>query len=419
VFRFLAKPATAFGVLLVGVTVASTARFTTFGYWPTILEWTLMVALYAAGLLATVRSREIRRWRSDRVIVAYLLWVLISAVRGAWVAEIYWDYKFLIEGSGAVLLPVLTWAFANPQFVGRVLGLWIKLALPIFALLFVFMDPKGYGHYLAPLVIFMLFLPAMGAIPKTFTLAGTLVVLVSSLANRSNFLRFAVALVLSGLFPLRQVVGKQLLTWTAVVVFALPPLLLYLGASGTFNVFRFDDYVRPGSFGLQGESYELATSDTRTFIYQEVWRSAKKYDHVWAGRSLARGYESEHFGRRMDRAHDMDRGERYASEVGIMNVFNWMGVIGVLLYTAIFVTASWLAIRRSRSFFIKLVGLYVAFRWAYSWVEEFTTFGIPYLTLWILVAIAYSPDFRAMTDQQFRAWVEGVLSAGRRREAPR
>lgn len=85
-------------------------------------------------------------------------------------------------------------------------------------------------------------------------------------------------------------------------------------------------------------------------------------------------------------------------------------MVGVFLYFFIFFYSSYLAIYKSNNYFIKVIGLFVAFRWAYSFVEDFASIGIQTIMLHIFIAICLSSTFRNMTDIEFKTWVRDLLN---------
>lgn len=190
-------------------------------------------------------------------------------------------------------------------------------------------------------------------------------------------------------------------------------VLLVLGISGTFNIFtdmasNSGKYVEKKIVNGELKEEDLST-DTRTFIYVEVLQSALKNDYVLCGRSLARGNDSNWFGSFM--AEDLKTGkyERYNNELCHLNIFTWLGVIGVLLYSLIYFRSSFLAVYRSNSYFLKLIGFFIAFHWAYGWIEDTTNFDILNISLWSAISMGLSSQFRAMTDQDFVEWFGAIF----------
>jgi hypothetical protein len=130
---------------------------------------------------------------------------------------------------------------------------------------------------------------------------------------------------------------------------------------------------------------------------------------VLFGRTPARGNDSNLFGLHQLRELKTGKKERYANEVSILNIFTWTGLIGVILYFFVFLKASYLAVVKSNSFFMKLLGLFVAFRWVYAFIEDFSNFNLYYIFLWIMIGMCFSKEFREMNDEEIKYWVEGLF----------
>jgi hypothetical protein len=188
-----------------------------------------------------------------------------------------------------------------------------------------------------------------------------------------------------------------------------------LGLSGAFNVFKMDEYIE-GDYSaskttIEGQTTsESLTTDSRTGIYEEVIASAVKYDYIIFGRTPARGNESEMFGDYSLNVLQTGKKERYDNEVSILNVFTRTGVIGVMLYFFVFFRASYLAVYRSNNIYIKIIGLYVSFRWLYAWIEDFSWFDLTYFFLWIMIGMSFSKAFRQMNNKEMLVWVRGIFS---------
>jgi hypothetical protein len=183
--------------------------------------------------------------------------------------------------------------------------------------------------------------------------------------------------------------------------------------NGTFNIFNLEENVS-GTYTSEKiidgkKTEENLMIDTRTFLYEEVIFSALKNDYVFFGRTPARGNDSFYFGKFTAEELGTKRYERYSNEVSILNIFTWTGLVGVVLYFFIFFKAAYLAIVKSKSSFLKILGFYVSFRWATAWVEDFNRFDIMNLMLWIVIAMCYSKKFRKMTDFEFKIWINKIF----------
>jgi hypothetical protein len=149
------------------------------------------------------------------------------------------------------------------------------------------------------------------------------------------------------------------------------------------------------------------TSDTRTFIYEEVLESAIDNNYWLLGRTPARGNDSYTFG---VYAYELTgRNERLSNEVGLANIFTWTGLVGVVIYMIIFFRATYLAVNRSRNLFSKLIGVYVAFRWLFAWIEDISDFSLNYFMIMTMLGLCFSYSFRNMNDTEVVVWVRGIF----------
>lgn len=397
-------------ISIVLITVSSITQWCRFPIGNTIFWWVAYVfSLYS---FATTRPNRYR----VTIISVFLVMVLISAIYGALCqAEIYWDWKSLIRNLLTFMLPISVLTFASPEILRITLNKYFLFAPLILLLLGFFLSSDAYGRLLVPYSIITLFYPTVKKKDIIPLALSFVIVIVLGFQSRSNVLKFVFCMFLgTSLFLFEYKSLLSVLYKVLHVIFLGAPIVLaILAVTGSFNIFNIEE-----GLGLEGEimmdddqtitGESSFLGDTRTFIYYEEFNSALKYGYVVQGRSLARGYESDFFGAIMDEDSGNYRGERYTSEVAIMNIFNYFGVIGVIIYFLIFLLGSVKAIYKSNNVFIKLVGVYVAFRWMFAWVEDFTRFDLNYLFLWILIAMCFSPWFRNMTDQDYIHWVRSI-----------
>jgi hypothetical protein len=58
---------------------------------------------------------------------------------------------------------------------------------------------------------------------------------------------------------------------------------------------------------------------------------------------------------------------------------------------------------------MKLMGVYIAFRFAYGWVEDINRFDIMNISLWMIIGMGFSEQFRKMNNLQFKLWVKSIF----------
>ena len=194
----------------------------------------------------------------------------------------------------------------------------------------------------------------------------------------------------------------------------MPVVLLFLGLTGTFNIFEGLSLKNEGKYEItrtvDGKNVtDDLSADTRTFIYKEVISSAIKHDYVLWGRTPARGNDSVFFGRFSAEELGTGKFERHSNELCHTNVFTWLGLVGLILYSCIYLRSSYLAVFKSNSIYMKFLGCFIAFRWAYGWVEDFNRFDIMNVSLWMMIAMGISIRFRSMSNRDFYLWVLSIF----------
>lgn len=348
------------------------------------------------------------------VVKLFLAWNIISIIRGFFTAENYWEWKILIETIFVFLIPLFVFIFIDQKILKKVMSSWYKYMLLISLLFIPFISHNDFlGRYLAPITFLLLVFPLLPKKWKIITLFYTILVLLAGFDARSNIIKFSIAFFLGIMYYFKFLFLDKFFKAIHITFFITPVILLILGLSGTFNIFKVGDYIK-GDYTIQsnetGDERELnLKGDTRTFIYVETISSAIKYDYVIQGRTPARGYESYYFGDYTKYELGTGKLERFSSEVSILNFFTWNGLIGVILYFLVFFYSSFLAIYRSNNYFIKVIGLFVAFRWSFAFIEDFTKFDIQYIFLWLFISICFSKSFRNMTNEEFKHWIDDML----------
>lgn len=352
--------------------------------------------------------------RKDVFLKLYLFWIGICIIRGIFVADNYWEYKQLVEGSVALLLPAFIYPFTIPNVVRKVLHFWFIYILPFFIIYALFLIGRSIFHfYLGPILLLGCFLPIIKGKWKLIIFLLLIMMLVGDLGARSQIIKAAACLLISIACILSKFLSKKFFYLAFILCFILPFVLMSLAFTGTFNIFNMDDYV-DSKYQKESADGTSVTADTRSFIYVEVINSAIEHNYVIQGRTPARGNDTEFFynlASELQSTHKVKnlKNERSANELVHTNVFTWTGLIGLILYSILYFISSYRAVFRSKNIYIKLLGLFVAFRWAYGWVEDANKLDIMNVSLWMMIAMCYSDIFREMSDYEFKKWVRSIF----------
>lgn len=348
-------------------------------------------------------------------IKLFVAYVIISAIYGCFMTESYWDWKLLINNFMIYLMPLSFYYMAVPINISTITRKWCQFAIIAFWIILPFMQFEAPGKFMIPFSFLIIFWPFIKGKWRYIIWGFFLTVfLFGTLGARSSIIRYGVSALSSICFIYPHIFKPKILKLLSFVLLLLPIILFILGATNLFNIFKIEEYLKldnkkievQNSYGEKGETESL-TADTRTFLYVETISSSIKHNYYIQGHSLARGYESAWF--RSTDLTSFGRGERHASEVSILNVYTYMGIIGVLLYFGVFFGAVISVFRNSHNYIMYVIACIVAFRWAFAWLEDFTRFDLNNLFLWVMITMCYSPYFLKMSNRSFILWIRNIF----------
>lgn len=340
-------------------------------------------------------------------IMMWMLLVSVSCLIGAFICRDYWDWKLLISNVISYSICLAAVAVAVPDLLQKVLNILYKHIWKLFILLALFLASKGIAKFLLPFSFLALFYPLLSSKYRKFVWVALFITIAFGFQSRSDIIRFFVCIAI-GLWSVRHDIASYARRWYWIF-FVLPFVLFVLAANGSFNIFKVGEKLDVEV----DETSRINVTDSRSLLYEEVIKSVEKRGTQYFGGTPARGYYSEWLIRNMDRSDitgDLHYGERGNSESSVLNVYMHFGILGMIVYLLVFVSASYFSIFRSNNIYIPVIGLYVAFRYAMGWMEDFTNFDLNMFFLWAMIGMCYSPYFRDMSDEDFEEWFNGVLA---------
>lgn len=309
----------------------------------------------------------------------------------------------------AMISCVLVYTFTQPYWFYKIFRIILKSIpwLLVFLVLIAKQDNLGglFGFILRPIIFILIFITILNNKNRLFYLLLTLISIILSFINdaRSNLIIPIVCLCIG--LTINKKVISSIYKFAALCLIISPFILTYLGVSGSFNIFETDKYIKSKSFD------EGTISDTRTFVYMEVFSSALNNDYIVCGRGIGRGYESlfqENITQDVRAKSARSYAERH-SEVGIHNIFTWGGIVYVIIYTLMWCSIIYYGMYKSCNRYIYALAFYLAFYFFYSWVENFQSFSISFISSWFMVALCISPHFRKMTNMEFKEYINKLL----------
>jgi len=389
-------------------------------HFPEPVAWAVRIAILF------LLFRGIKKYAPYRTIDKYgyiltytfILWLITGFLRGAYYAEGYWMWKFIINNLLTTLFYSIILIGSNPYWLQGVYRCFWKYYLPLIGISILLLHDPGYLNYLpySTLLLFFALIPGK----RKWILLGIVLFFFITQEQRNDMIKMLVA---SAIALSISYSGKIIPSWffkcIHAVLLVLPIVLLSLGVSGKFNVFKMDEYIK-GNYelkakGSDGQYYkDNLKADTRTAIYENVFYTMNKYNAWITGRSPAFGDEGPLW---VDRGKDETTKliGRYGNEVGILDILLWYGLIGVILFFLMYIRASYLAIYKSRSIYMKGIGIYTAFLWTWSFIWEKPLFETFFMMNIIFLGVCFSQPFRMMTNKDMQQWVKGIFLRKKRK----
>jgi hypothetical protein len=142
---------------------------------------------------------------------------------------------------------------------------------------------------------------------------------------------------------------------------------------------------------------EKLTTDTRTFLYQEVLEDLDETNSFLLGKGSNGSYYSAYFDQ-----YGGDTEKRLSVEVGILAVLLKGGLIAVILNLALIFSAIFYALFKSNNDFIVLVGLMLILHVIIFFITNYLDYSLYNVVIWFFIGLCLSKKIRDYSDQDIR-----------------
>jgi len=342
------------------------------------------------------------------LFLLWIFWNIFSLVRGAIFASDYWDWKFLLFSSLPFsLIPLGFFIGKNLNIAKIIFRFVLKILFPLgFVIipLALVTNEELYSRLMIPVTLFILFIPFLKPKWRILIIVVAIVSVFVVVGFRANIIKIAFSVLLLMIFYFRDYIWHRWLQLMHLSLFMIPLVLVVLAIGGRFNILsetsQTKGYIITNRLGLE----ENLVWDTRTFLYDEVLSSLNESGKMLIGEGGSGKYHSRAF----SDLSGVKRGYRFSSEVGILNILLYDGLIGIIIYFLLLFTVSYIAVNHSSSYLAKMLGLFIAFRWTISFVEEYTLYDLNFYFLWLIIGMVSSVKFRMMSEEDIAQYFERI-----------
>ena len=288
---------------------------------------------------------------------------------------------------------------------------YIKYGIPSFVFVYVvlFFNEKpadaniDLPHMMSGFLFLLFFAHYMPPKYKLWLIVMVLISLFSDLSVRSNIANVGAALLiyLARVVIRNRNIFRAVAKLSYIIIALFVSAFSYLGASGVFNIFQIGD--------LLSVSYEVGgtmkgereiMSDSRTIVYEDVWNGlGNNKAYIWG---LGGDGRVDTYLVNSDMGGEEDLKGRPWQESGMLNMVQWGGLVGGVIYGLFFAVSAFLAIWKSKNSFMICIGIFIIYKLLFSFIEDPHSCSISYFLLIVFVSLGYQKWFLNATDEDIR-----------------
>lgn len=220
---------------------------------------------------------------------------------------------------------------------------------------------------------------------------------------RSNLIGYILPFIIVICYP---IFGKRInMKAYYYLMFLMPVILLVLGALGVFNVFTY--MAESSDFQIEGAD-RTVTVDSRTGIFVDVIGGLYNQNAILFGLG-GNGRVETHIAQNLDFSEVYKYG-RSGTESGMLNYILQAGILGLIAYGGLILRGSYNAIFKSNNDFMKMLGLYMVFKYVFSFIEDRIMLNAHSLYIFLWIGMCYNRTFRNMSNTEFKTYVCNIFN---------
>lgn len=251
---------------------------------------------------------------------------------------------------------------------------------------FLHFDPP---HIISPLALFVLFCPFF-CVKRYFLVLGVFALfIIGDIGVRSCLLTLSFCTAVLFLYKFLPNCFFAIIKKIRILMFVSPIILLILGSTDTFNIFSAIENQDVSSFDVgssRKSSGHSLNTDSRTGVYNDVYDSIDGPLEFIFGKGEVINLESSWIE------------TRHSVEAGILNVFLRYGVVGCVIFFALFWNASKIGMYYTNNQMTKMASLYLSYKFMYMFVED----GNIEISTFIAYGICMCSSIRLMDDRSIK-----------------
>jgi len=146
---------------------------------------------------------------------------------------------------------------------------------------------------------------------------------------------------------------------------------------------------------LSGTSDDNLSTDTRTFLYLELFQDLVENQRFLIGKGATGKYYSEYFS-----SFEGDSSSRINVEVGVLSILLKGGLISVTLHLGIMILSIFYAFFRSKNLYVIGAGFTILIHTVLLFIENIVIYNTYNILIWSFVGICLSKEVRNMGNRE-------------------
>ncbi|MDE1190594.1 MAG: hypothetical protein PW786_00390 [Arachidicoccus sp.] len=345
---------------------------------------------------------------------------LIILIRGIFNIESKYDLGLFLVGTVplTLLYPYIIYWVQRPVILQIFLKKFYYIILP-FSLIFLFFHNLAAGFsfidVVSPIYIFIILSPYLSKKHKLIIITISIISFFFDLTSRANMINIIVAYLISFTFLFKKIgistkITNRLFNYIRIILLVSPIVLIILGITGIFNIFAMNDSLSSSaSIKNSSNNEQELLVDSRTTIYSDVFIELKNQNSYFFGLG---GNGKTHSSLTSISYANFDKiyqGGRPQTESGMLNFIQWGGIFSSCLYFLLITYAAYLAIKKSNNWFIKAIGLWIAYKGIFSFISDSQEYDNNTLFLMITIGIALNTTLRNLSEKEMKLFLQTIF----------
>lgn len=378
------------------------------GFFPgkIVIIRTICYILFLFWFLSVYKNIPKKDFDSGYFFKFYMWFNTIMYIRSIFNIINWRDYLYLIDGFFPAFIFPLCIYLSSPNNLSKLFKSFMTIGV-VMAIINVFYPPSDgmmtMAHNMMWLNIFIFFFPYIKKKYYIVILITAFAIISYDYDRRSIMLGYLVPLIILLGYPFIRVrIIRKCMFYIGALI---PIILLFLFVTNKFNI-----------FGFMGEEYSVSidentrqlTVDSRTGIYKDVTEAIFE-SNEWYVPYIGLGGNGKVKTTNNGAATIGFENLRNGQEAGMLNYIQYGGIWGLIAYGVLLLTASYKALFKSRNEFIMMMGLFLLYKFMYSFIEDTLEANAHTYYHFLWIGMCFNTKLRMMTNQQIKEWIKSIF----------